>query len=118
MSKWASLSRGGPQPPQENIDKWERAVNEDNPSILTTEDRLRMLRRWPLDQANYYCNFYVECTVDEVVQKAARRIARRVSPRPRQLSFSTLLSAVVSRNIKRVSSKSKSVVLESKDKVR
>ncbi|KAJ5446747.1 hypothetical protein N7445_001568 [Penicillium cf. griseofulvum] len=72
MSKWASLSRGGPQPPQENIDTWERAVNENDPSILTTEDRLRMLRRWPLDQANYYCNFYVECTIDELVQKAAR----------------------------------------------
>ncbi|CAG8888614.1 unnamed protein product [Penicillium egyptiacum] len=72
MSTWAALSHGGPQPPQENIDKWEKAANENDSSILTNEDCLEMLRRWPLDQANYYCNFYVGCTIDELVQKAAK----------------------------------------------
>lgn len=72
MRDWASIDRGGPQPPQENIDKWERAVKENDPSILTNEDRLRMLRRWPLDKANYYCTFHVGSTIDELVQKAAR----------------------------------------------
>ncbi|KAJ5400882.1 hypothetical protein N7465_011371 [Penicillium sp. CMV-2018d] len=72
MRDWASIDMGGPQPPQENIDKWERAVKENNYSILTSEDRLRMLRRWPLDKANYYCTFYVRSTIDELVQKASR----------------------------------------------
>lgn len=71
MSNWADLDLGGPQPPQENVVKWERAVNENDPSILTTEDRLRMLRRWPLDKANYYCTYYVGSTIDELIQKAA-----------------------------------------------
>lgn len=72
MRDWGSFDLGGPQPPQENIDKWERAVKENDPSIFTNEDRLRMLRRWPLDKANYYCTFYVGSTIDELVQKAAR----------------------------------------------
>lgn len=71
MGNWEDLEFGGPQPPQVNIDKWERAVNENDPSILTTEDRLRMLRRWPLQDANYFCNFYVGLGIDELIKKAA-----------------------------------------------
>ncbi|KXG53559.1 uncharacterized protein PGRI_006090 [Penicillium griseofulvum] len=69
--RWRFLDVG-PQPPQEDVDKWERAVKEVDPSILTTEDRLKMLRRWPLDKADYYCNAYVGSTTDGLVQKAAR----------------------------------------------
>ncbi|KAF3392549.1 hypothetical protein F1880_008719 [Penicillium rolfsii] len=71
MGKWADLEFGGPQPPQVNIDKWERAVNENDPSILTTEDRLKMLRRWPLHDATYFCDFYVGLSIDELIKKAA-----------------------------------------------
>ncbi|OKP08312.1 hypothetical protein PENSUB_5679 [Penicillium subrubescens] len=71
MVNWADLEFGGPQPPQDNIDKWERAVNEGDASILTTEDRLKILRRWPLQDANFFCNFYVGLSIDELIQKAA-----------------------------------------------
>lgn len=71
MGNWEDLDFGEPQPRQDNIDKWERAVNDNNPSILTIKDRLRMLRRWPLQDANYFCNFYVGLTIDELIQKAA-----------------------------------------------
>jgi hypothetical protein len=71
MIDWADRDFGGPQPPQEIIDKWERAVKENDPFILTTEDHLRMLRRWPLDEANRFCRHYVGLTIDQLVQKAA-----------------------------------------------
>ncbi|KAJ5433068.1 uncharacterized protein N7458_012224 [Penicillium daleae] len=71
MGNWEDLDFGEPQPRQDNIDKWERAVNDNNPSILTIKDRLRMLRRWPLQDAKYFCNFYVGLTIGELIQKAA-----------------------------------------------